>query len=62
MNRNKHTGIAAMLAEVVNIVAADVLAQRVDQAADWRRYAEARREAKDLAQAVDDWLAGKDGE
>ncbi len=62
MNRNKHTGIAAMLAEVVNIVAADVLAQRVDQAADWRRYAEARREAKGLAQAVDDWLAGKDGE
>lgn len=62
MNRNKHTGIGAMLAEVVNIVAADVLAQRVDQAAEWRRNAEARREAKDLAQAVDDWLAGKDGE
>ena len=62
MNGNKHTRAAALLAEVIAIVTTDVVAQRIDQAAEWRRYAEARREAKDLAQAVDDWLAGKDGE
>lgn len=60
---HKHTGrMAALLAEVVTLITTDVVAQRIDQAAEWRRYAEARREAKDLAQAVDDWLAGKDGE
>jgi hypothetical protein len=56
-NRQFNTAAAAV-AEIVTIVAGDVLAQRLDQAAEWQRLAQQRKEAKALVAAVDAWLQG----
>ena len=60
---NDHNNNAAgrtvnLFAEVLTIVTTDVLDQRIQMAAEWRRLYESRREAKALVQAVDAWLAG----
>jgi hypothetical protein len=46
------------LARVLEALTTTVLAQRIDSAQQVRQQTEAQREAKDVTQAVDDWLRG----
>ena len=47
------------LARILELFTAAVLTDRIEQARQGRKLAEQQREAKGLADAVDDWLNGE---
>lgn len=52
-------GKAEAIARILELFTAAVLEQRIEQAQQGRKLAQARQEGRGLADAADDWLRGE---